>query len=308
MLPIDALQIPDFVRLVDRGNDQAAHSSLPTCWHFEDPLPAVVALLLADVTGAFYDVGANTGFYSVLVGKAAPELPIRAFEPVPAIAALCEENLALNRVDAKVEQVALSDSSGETTIYLPSDAHGLVETSASLNPEFKQMASSFTIPTRTLDSVAAEQQVGLVKIDVESFEHVVLRGAMATFRRDRPLAVLEVLPQGDAGALQAMLEDLDYRWFALLPGMQVEQRDSLRFDPDSWNHLVVPAERAETVGSLLESGKSRYEKARVAAVTQWSEVASAEDFMAVHAAVDADVRRREQQLRPKGARRWLRRR
>lgn len=306
MLPIDPLAIPDFVRLVDRGNDQIADArTYPTCWDFEAPLPAVIASLAPALEGAFYDVGANTGFYSVLVGKIAPTKVIRSFEPVSEIAQMCRENLALNRVHADVREVALSDQAGESNIYFPSDSHGLIETSASLNPNFKPMVGSRVVPTQTLDEVAEDETVGLVKVDVEGYEHVVLKGAVGTIRRDRPVMVVEVLPQGDVAALNSMKAEFDYVGFALLPPMRIEQREELVFDPGSWNYLLVPRERQEVVEESLSGGMVQLQD--MAAARDWSRVETPEELLALQAAVERDVSAREREIAQAQKSSWLNR-
>ena len=106
-------------------------------WDFEEPLPVVMACLAQGLgTETFYDVGANTGFYSVLVGNLAPHVHIRSFEPVDWIADQCRENLSKHGVEATMVEVALSDTPGTATMYFPPDDHGLIETSASLNADF----------------------------------------------------------------------------------------------------------------------------------------------------------------------------
>lgn len=101
--------LPSYVRLNRRlGMDQVVTASIDGWWRFEDPLPAVLAALAGETGGAFYDVGANTGFYSVLIGRLAPGRTVRAFEPVPEIVGFLEQNLAIAGLAERiaVEEVA----------------------------------------------------------------------------------------------------------------------------------------------------------------------------------------------------------
>lgn len=239
---------PDFVRTRDARDQIGRYRS---CWQFEAPLPAVLAVLAPTLTGAFYDVGANTGFYAALMGRLRPDLVIRAFEPIPEIAQICRDTLQFYGVQAHVHEVALAERAGTAAIYLPPDDHGLVETSASLNRDFKPtIARQIEVPLRRLDDLVAEP-IGLVKVDVETYESQVLQGAMATVRRDRPLLVVEVLPQGDAVGLDSLVADLGYVRMALPERGQPEVVDQLAFRSDSWNYLLVPSERADQVLGLI---------------------------------------------------------
>lgn len=264
MLLREAFRDPDLVRLNDSNIDQVA--MYRRWWDFEEPLPVVMACLVQGLgTKAFYDVGANTGFYSVLVGRLAPHVPIRAFEPVDWIADQCRENLTKHRVTATVTEVALSDAAGTATLYFPPDDHGLIETSASLNAEFNPVnMNELEVPTARLDDVVAESgdDVGLLKIDVEGHEHAVLEGGRRTFTNQRPLAVIEVLPAGDINALNQFVTATHYQPLALRQGLHVERRDRLEFVDDGWNWLLVPQERAVDVATALDQGAREFHSAR----------------------------------------------
>lgn len=260
MTHFDPFRDQDLVRLINSGDDQVARHK--AWWDFEEPLP-VVMTSLARVLGkkAFYDVGANTGFYSVLVGKVEPDATVRGFEPVDWIAARCRENLAANEVSAQIYDVALSDAVGSATLHFPPDDHGLIETSASLNADFNPVnARSIEVPTRTLDDVVAQfdDTVGLLKIDVEGHEAQVLAGGLNTMLGQRPLTVVEVLPTSDIEGLNRILAPLRYRYFALRSGMVFEPRRQLEFLMDGWNWLLVPAERVQAVHLIIEEGAREF--------------------------------------------------
>lgn len=249
----DAFRNPNLVRLIETGTDQIAMYG--RCWEFEEPLPFVIACLSQGLGArSFYDVGANTGFYTALVGQVAPQTPLRAFEPVDWIAQQCRRNLAKHKVTCDVMEVALSDSKGTAKLHFPPDDHGLIETSASLNPNFNPANMlAIDVPTARLDDVVDElgDEVGLLKVDVEGHEHAVLTGGRRTFTTQRPLATIEVLPNGDIAAINRFVAEVDYVPFALRPGASVEQRTTVEFIEDGWNWLLTPAERAGDVHSTL---------------------------------------------------------
>lgn len=252
--------LPGYVRLLRRGGrDLVATRAERAWWEFEDPLPLAVAALCDLTEGAFYDVGANTGFYSVLVGRLRPDLVVRAFEPAPDIAALCRENLDLNGVAVDLRPVALSDRDESAQLFFPPDDHGLIESSASLDQTFKESVThSIEVECRRLDGVNAElggERIGLVKIDVEGAEQRVLDGARVTAGRDRPLIAVELLPRADFRALDTWVADLGYVLVSLRAGLDHRVEPAAGFLPDSWNQLLVPAERLDSVRGVLDEAR-----------------------------------------------------
>jgi FkbM family methyltransferase len=248
--------MPALVRLLRRdGRDLVATRAERYWWEFEDPLPAAVATLLPALDGAFYDVGANTGFYSVLVGRLCPEVVVRAFEPVPEIADYFADNIALNRLRIEVERVALSDTDGSADLHLPPADHGLIESSASLNAAFKdQVASTIRVRCERLDAAQqrlGDERVSLIKIDVEGAEDLVLAGARDCLERSRPVVAVELLPLSRFDVVAEIMDSLDYRLLSLHPGLHVVEEPAPRFIASSWNQLLVPSERVEEVVGLL---------------------------------------------------------
>ena len=186
------------------GRDQVVRQIEAKGWQsYEAPLPATICELLATGASTFIDIGANSGFYSLIAALSGCQ-DIRAFEPVPFIAALMKRNyqhtFGLQPDTIKIFQTALSDSKGSAEFYMPGQGHGLVETSASLNPRFRQNHSDkFIVNTTTLDAHIQSHPLArnsrlVIKIDVESLEENVLRGSMKTIAARRPTLLVEILP------------------------------------------------------------------------------------------------------------------
>jgi FkbM family methyltransferase len=240
------------------GADQIARALDQMGWEgFEAPLPSAVVRILRRWPGVFLDVGANTGFYSLVAVASGPATSAIAFEPVPAILELLRANLRLNRASGRVtvEEVAIGDQSGWATLHLPPpQLDGTVETSASLEPDFKDVvASSFEVRTSTLDDAwrgRGEPPVTMVKVDVEGSEARVLRGAEAVISTCRPVLSIEVLRAEDTGPLEAARAQHRYVDITLAPGRAVIC-PSVTVDPAAPNHLLVPEERLAAVADEL---------------------------------------------------------
>ena len=223
-------------------------------------MPLVLSTWIAAQPWAFFDIGANTGFYALLAACAGAQ-QVRAFEPVPAIADLLSANLALNGVQAAstiaLHRLALSDQSGEASLFLPDQGHGLIETSASLNPEFRAVHSgALTVPLCRLDNHLADQPLAdglalVIKIDVESWEPQVLRGASRTVDRHRPAIFVEILPGSDLAFFEQWIATHGYRHCALLPPNRVVPVDGITPSLQHRDHLLLPREHSLPLSSGL---------------------------------------------------------
>ena len=95
--------------------------------------------------------------------------------------------------------IAISDENGEATFFVTSDDayNGLKDTHR------KSLRGTVRVQTRTLDDWVESSGIpviGLVKIDVEGLEHQVIRGALRTIDRHRPIVVSEIFRGTDSNA------------------------------------------------------------------------------------------------------------
>jgi FkbM family methyltransferase len=240
----------------DHGRDQVATTVASGGWSsFELPLPRVLAAIAAEAQGAVYDVGANTGFYALLARHVNREVTVRAFEPYPPVLELLQRNIVMNGSTVDVVPAAVGAAAGRATLWVPTQGHGLVETSASLDPSFTHAGHDGTVEVDviTLDEFNAtfgHERVALVKIDVEGMEHAVLAGATELIRRHHPWLFVEVLPKGDLAAMEEHRRRLDYVDVQLHP-TGAYMADAVAFAEDAWNHLWVPRHEIDRMTALL---------------------------------------------------------
>lgn len=223
---------------------------------FERPMPDVFLGEARLARSWIVDVGANSGFYALVAKIANPRLPVATFEPLPSVAALLRRNLALNGVTGvEVHQAAVGESAGTASLYVPPEVFaGVVESSASLSPDFKdEIAEKIDVDVVTLDGWWAghgRPAVSVLKIDVESREVDVLRGAREVIATERPLIFYELLPKGDADGIATFTTEQSLVDLRLRPDEAVVG-EAPAFDPDAWNHLLVPVETVDAVLTRL---------------------------------------------------------
>jgi FkbM family methyltransferase len=234
------------------GRDQIAREIGNHGWDaFEQPLPDVFTACAAGSSGLVLDIGANTGFYTLLALVSSRACTVHAFEPLHPVADLLDANLALNGVGSRVVvfRQAVSDLGGTATLFLPDASHGLIETSASLNKSFKEtVGGTVRVPVTTIDEHWRDsgdaRRIDIIKVDVESFEHKVVAGSARILAEHRPLVFVELLPPGDAQSLEEATKRHRYQAVRLRPGHAIVAKE-LVFDPSGWNQMLVPCEQLQ---------------------------------------------------------------
>ncbi len=151
--------------------------------------------VLKNIRGdCFFDVGANTGFYSLLLRHNFRQ--VYAIEPVP--------------TSARRLKRRLSTRNGRATFYVNSDSSTIIDnlSASSLFEKFEfrscdnapdrtYTGSPISVETITFDSLLSEPSADLVKIDVEGAEFLVLEGMRESFAKQRVRNILVELHDRD---------------------------------------------------------------------------------------------------------------
>lgn len=141
--------------------------------------------------GLFLDVGANVGYFSLLLAQVAPASRVISLEPNPPIAALLEESIARNKLGSRISlhRVAAADTAGTLQFGVDPDNTGHSRLAN------EHHAGSLTVETVVLDEwlppLLEGRPLSLVKIDVEGAECRVLRGMNRLIAEHRPAIVVE---------------------------------------------------------------------------------------------------------------------
>lgn len=134
------------------------------------------ALELCESFDTAIDVGGHVGFWSMWLAERFRH--VHAFEPVEDHADCFERNA--NMANVTLHRMALGSSIDTVSMSRDADNSGKA-----------YIDGRGIIPMTTLDAFNLSG-VGLLKIDVEGYEAMVLRGAAETILREKPLIVMEV--------------------------------------------------------------------------------------------------------------------
>ena len=184
------------------------------------------------------DVGAYTGFYSLIAAAARSDINIVAIEAsVVTFGRLCQ-NILLNKLETRISpnHVAISDSSGLVKL-----SHGFgalaMASGESLEPTY-QVDHTELVPSLSLDELILQPRdgavgaigtksqsflpltgIGGIKIDVEGVEALALKGGLNSLRQFQPPLIIEILSENSYRDCWALLEPLGYERIAICHGL-----------------------------------------------------------------------------------------
>ena len=192
---------------------------------FEAGTTNVVRRLLRpdDVT---FDVGANIGWYTTLLGFHAPHGHCHAFEPQPTVFDELAANCRLNGLNTNVtlNKLGVAERHGSATMHHFRDrslGH------ASFSPMLGQSAQAIACEITTIDEYRRAhslERIDFIKVDVEGAELVVLKGAESVFAlKPSPMWLLEIncdtsraFGYTPSDLLQFLAERDDFRFFRII--------------------------------------------------------------------------------------------
>ena len=141
------------------------------------------------------DIGANIGWYSILLSKHFPLSKIHAFEPVPETYNYLIENLKLNEVsNVEPNNLGISDHKAKREIYYCPE--GAVIASEK-NLVDSQLAKLVECNFTTIDEYVDKNNITsceAIKCDIEGAELFAVKGAKNTIQKYQPLIFIELFP------------------------------------------------------------------------------------------------------------------
>jgi len=172
-----------------------------------------------------FDVGANIGYVSLLLAKAAGEKgKIFAFEALPSNLEQLRRNLALNGMEAQVKAVACAVTQTPGPVrFLVHASSGMGKASGSAGRD-DQYRSEVTVPGISLDEfvyVQGNPPPQVVKMDIEGGEVLALPGMRRVLIEARPLMLVELHGPESSRVAWETLTAASYQICWMRPGCPV---------------------------------------------------------------------------------------
>ena len=194
-----------------------------------------------------FDIGANTGVYSLVAQTINPQATIYAFEPLKTICDKLIANNRLNNYSITCCEIALSDHDGKAAIYKVNSDHTY---EATLNKVFEgKLADARAIEVEIVTAKTFIEQNGitnidLIKIDVETHEPEVLEGFGEYLLKFKPTILIELITDYVVEGVIPVVKDLGYLFFNIDEKKGIQLTETLNIS-DSYNYLFCTREKAE---------------------------------------------------------------
>lgn len=238
------------LRLQSKGDDWVSNQVFWRGWAGYEPETIPLFFRLAQKSRVTFDIGAYVGFFALLAALANEDGKVYAFEPMQAIYQRLRNNISINNLrNIETFLGAVGEKEGEAEFFHLDGAE--LPTSSSLSQEFVrdvENIASTKVKVFRLDRFIEErniERVDLMKIDTESTEPDVLRGASSLLRRDHPQIICEVLKnRGSEKPLADILRPLGYNFYLMTPN-GLKKREQIEGHPEFLNYFFTNLEPKE---------------------------------------------------------------
>lgn len=199
---------------------------------------------LCQKSNVIFDIGANTGTYSLIAKSINSSSMVYAFEPVKRAVDKLQKNIKLNNFDISVIAKAVSNTDG--TAQIGDNIEDEHQYGATLNKKFI-VGNTYEVETISLNSFIKQnniQHIDLMKIDVEAFEPEVLEGFSDYLHKFKPTMLIEFVQHEPANRINEMLAGSGYLYFNINEVKGPRRVDKIT-KSDHFNFLICLPEVAK---------------------------------------------------------------
>ena len=210
-------------------------------------------LELCQCSNTIFDIGANTGIYSLVASALNSDAKVVAFEPSINTFHKLQANNKLNQFQIKTEQLAISNKNHKQVFY---DVPSKNQTSASLSPDklknsnYSGKMLEYEVDTVTLKDYIETNKIkslDLIKMDIELHEPEAIEGLGEYLNNYKPIVVIEILRESIAQRLNEIVDVEDYIIFHLEDINKAVRFDKFKAVPKLWNFVFFHKDREQFV-------------------------------------------------------------
>jgi FkbM family methyltransferase len=253
---LDIVRIGDCSLIVDSGDHIGNHIWI-TGELFEKNLLRVGEMINISKDDIVVDIGANIGSASIPLAVAT-DCELIAVEASKQTASLLCRNASINNVRCRIAVKAVSDSREHQFISLYKKEANQGSSSLSKEWNTSECTNEEIVEVDTIDDIInsyeiREEDIKLIKMDIEGHEYYALKGGIKTINKSRAVLILEYKSKpsasGEANCAQALdneIKRLGYEIYSIDDGALGP------FDPTQTyeNIICIPKERCDIEGLL----------------------------------------------------------
>lgn len=187
---------PAWVRIKDAGYLKLDPSDfidyeLYTTGDFEPTLKRLFKALLKPHYNAI-DIGANIGYFTLVLANLLPQGKVFAFEPTPNMYQKLQQNLEKNKIgNVQLFKNAVLDQNRPIEINIPTQK--IKNSGRASIRNIEQIATKTHVDGICIDSLLDKfSKIDFIKIDIEGAEHLALKGMQNLINRDKPFIAFEL--------------------------------------------------------------------------------------------------------------------
>lgn len=205
----------------------------------------------------FVDIGANIGYFSLLIAHHLPSVKVISFEPIADLYKKMNDNIALNDIENIVTVNAAAGEVNEEKEIFVSEPDNLGMSSFQL-PEnysgYKEKVKVVSIDEWFKGSGLTN--IDIVKLDIEGSELAALTGMKEVLQNFKPLLIVEVNPETlsmfnlKPSYIHDYLEQYGFKRFLVLENGMLKQLSQIETD-QTINVLFVHHEKIEPLSPFI---------------------------------------------------------
>jgi FkbM family methyltransferase len=232
--------------------DPADHRTVPIetlNFNEYEPSESEIIRRLSPHIRTMLDIGANIGWYSLLVARINPEARVHSFEPIPTTFNQLLKNRSLNENSPiQCHNFGFSAQPGTFPFYFYPEGSG----NASMkNLAARDDAEVILCELQTLDNFATrldDLSVDFVKCDVEGNELYVVQGGLDFLSKHRPVILMELLRKWSSSFdyhpndVFKMLAEIGYAAYVVSPSNDLAPISSITDETIETNFFFVHPE------------------------------------------------------------------
>ena len=205
----------------------------------------------------FLDLGANIGYFSLLVATNFPSVKVISFEPVQELFQNMNDNISLNSIknistvhaavgetsEEKELFVAAPDNLGMSSFYQPGNYSGKTE----------------RVKVVTIDDwfkTSGLSKMDVIKLDIEGSELAALKGMKEILQKQKPILIVEVNPETlsmfnlKPFDIYDYLKQLNFEGFLILENARLEHLNQVEINQTT-NILFIHKEKVNAYPELF---------------------------------------------------------
>lgn len=214
-------------------------------------------LLFCKNSKVIFDIGANSGIFSLLAKKVNPFSCVYAFEPIPVAYNMMKRNIHKNKMNIHAVEMAISDYCGEGEIYLKKDTDFAYSVTLNKNTlsdvNFKKIKVK-TITVSDFIMLNNIKQIDLIKLDIETHEPEVLMNMKNLIDVFQPIFFIEILNTECSNKIKSIFKEIKtrYYFYEIDETNDIIENQNL-FSSNSRNYILIPIQKM----NLIQNAKNK---------------------------------------------------